>query len=167
MQFTFLIVFYLIYRLFELKVSKKNEEILKYPQELARKQRYMMTFLHVGWFFSMIIEYSYLKSTQTAPLNFFYFILLLCIYIRYRSMKDLGRFWSIKIFNLPNHSVIKTGIYRWFKYPNYAIVLLEIFFIPYMFGLKSTAFCFLFLKVLFLYFRINQQEKSHLSRASL
>ncbi len=159
MTFALVISFYILYRLYELSVARSNEHSLGFPKEVGRKQRMLMVILHSTWFLSMLVEYYQLKpSGQNAPFIVIP-ILLFCIWVRSHSMKELGLYWNTKIFKLENQPIVKTGLYKYFKHPNYLIVILEIFLIPYFFELYITAIAYSLLNMFLLYFRIQLESE--------
>ena len=47
-------------------------------------------------------------------------IILIVAYIMlFIVIKTLGRIWTLKLFILPNHPIIKSGLYKVTKHPNY------------------------------------------------
>ena len=158
MIFLFVLIFYASYRVVELMISKRNEKLLNYPPEVGELQRYMMVMIHTLWFASMIVEYIY--STKQLSQNYFLIavILLFCATIRTLSIKNLGKYWSTKIFDMPEEKVITVGLYKHFNQPNYAIVVFELILIPLLFNLRMTAISFFLINTLFLYFRIKKEN---------
>lgn len=148
-----------------MRIAKKNEAQLSFPKELGVKQRYLMLVLHSSWYISMVIEYHY-RSNIIAPKYWVILILIFSGYIRYQTMRDLGIYWNTKIFELKGHQVIKTGLYKYFPQPNYAIVVLEVFFIPFMFHLNLTAIFFSIVNMMFLVARIKLEQNEINNRST-
>jgi isoprenylcysteine carboxyl methyltransferase len=74
-------------------------------------------------------------------------------------IKTLGRIWTLKLFILPNHPIIKSGLYKVTKHPNYFLNI-----IPELIGvlLLTHATYTTLLLVPYAYFlivRIRQEEK--------
>ncbi|MFP3360072.1 isoprenylcysteine carboxylmethyltransferase family protein, partial [Planococcus sp. SIMBA_143] len=69
-------------------------------------------------------------------------IFVLAQFLRFWTIKSLGRFWNTKIIVLPDANVVKKGPYRYIKHPNYVIVALEIISLPLIFSSYITAIVF-------------------------
>jgi len=54
----------------------------------------------------------------------------------------LGRFWTTRVIDLPRAPLVRTGPYRWFRHPNYAVVVLEVALLPLAFGAWEIALFF-------------------------
>src|SRR5699024_9036603 len=79
---------------------------------------------------------------------------------RVRCIYSFGRFWYTKIMTLHGTNLIKKGPYEYMIHPNYVVVGIELFIIPFMFGAYLTAFIFPFVHVLLLRIRIPQEEEA-------
>jgi methyltransferase len=55
--------------------------------------------------------------------------------------------------------LIKKGPYKYFKHPNYAVVIAEIAVIPMIFHLYITAIVFSLLNLIVLFVRIKEENK--------
>lgn len=137
-----------------MRIAKRNEKQLSFPEEIGVKQRYLMMILHTSWYVSMLLEYKNAVNVG-RPHYWVIIILVLSGIVRDRSMKDLGVYWNTKIFKLNGHNIIKRGLYKYYSQPNYTIVILEIFFVPFMFHLNITAITYSILNFIFLFFRIK------------
>ncbi len=74
-------------------------------------------------------------------------------------ISSLGRYWNTKIFRVPGAPLIKKGPYKFFKHPNYIIVVCEIAVIPLIFHLYRTAIVFSILNAVMLSVRIKEENK--------
>ena len=72
---------------------------------------------------------------------------------------SLGKYWNTKILRIPDSVLISKGPYRYFKHPNYIIVVCEIFVIPLIFDLYYTAVIFSVLNGVMLKVRIKEENK--------
>ena len=116
-----------------------------------------MIALHVSFFISLLVEYYF----QTAHSCNFY---LLFLFFALTALKifvvaSLGKYWTTKIYRIPNADLVKRGAYKYFKHPNYAIVVVEIAIIPLTFHLYFTAIVFSILNAVMLYVRISEENK--------
>jgi methyltransferase len=59
---------------------------------------------------------------------------------------------------LPGAHLVASGPYRWFRHPNYLVVVLEIAVVPLALGLYGFAAIFTLLNVLILYHRIRTEN---------
>ncbi|MCY7362420.1 MAG: isoprenylcysteine carboxyl methyltransferase, partial [Ignavibacteria bacterium] len=74
-------------------------------------------------------------------------------------LSSLGKYWNTKILRIPGRELISKGPYKYFKHPNYIIVVCEIFTIPMIFNLYYTALIFSILNAVILYIRIKEENK--------
>ena len=160
--FTILVFFLAIQRLFELFISNRNELWIREQggYELFPEHYQQMVFLHISWFVAMLIE---AWSFHGVP-NFWLQILgingfLMGQIFRYLAIKKLGKRWSTRIFVIPNHPLIKSGIYKYFKHPNYLGVILEIAFIPLIYSAFATSIIWSIANIFILRHRIRLEEK--------
>jgi methyltransferase len=143
----------------EMILSRRNEAWLLQHGAIETGQRHypVIIVLHVLFFASLIVEYS---VKQTITFNVF---LLIPFFILQAAkiwiVFSLGKFWNTKIYRIPDAPLIKRGPYRYFKHPNYMIVVIEIAVIPLMFQLVYTAIVFSILNAIVLTIRIYEENK--------
>ncbi|BEG98870.1 isoprenylcysteine carboxyl methyltransferase family protein [Bacteroides sedimenti] len=159
MTFILLISLIILLRIGELILSKRNEKWLLQNGAIEYGQKHypLIVALHVLFIISLIIEYS---IKRTVPYNSF----LLVSYISLLVFKtwvilSLGKFWNTKIYRIRNYPLIKKGLYRYFKHPNYMIVVIEIAVIPLIFHLYFTAAIFTLFNAIMLSVRIKEENK--------
>lgn len=159
MIFVLFISFIILLRIGELILSKRNERWLvkNGAIEFGEKHYPYIVSLHILFIISLIFEY----SRQQSPS---YNILLIIIYLLLVAFKawvilSLGKFWNTKIYHIQNIPLIKKGPYKYFKHPNYAVVITEIIVIPLAFHLYFTAIAFTLLNMIMLYVRIKEENK--------
>lgn len=159
MTFILLISLIILLRIGELILSKRNEKWLLQNGAIEYGQKHypLIVALHVLFIISLIIEYS---IKRTVPYNSF----LLASYISLLVFKtwvilSLGKFWNTKIYRIRNYPLIKKGLYRYFKHPNYMIVVIEIAVIPLIFHLYFTAAIFTLFNAIMLSVRIKEENK--------
>jgi len=160
MTFILFISFVILLRLGELLLSKRNEKWLLQNDavEYGKKHYPYIVALHVLFIISLISEYSMQQtSSYSLFLLFFYFFLLA---LKTWVILSLGKFWNTKIYHIPNISLIKKGPYKYFKHPNYMIVIAEIAVIPLIFNLYFTAITFTLLNMIMLFVRIKKENKA-------
>lgn len=86
-------------------------------------------------------------------------ILIVAYGVLFHVIKTLGPIWTLKLYILPEHPIIKSGLYRITKHPNYFLNI-----IPELIGvilLTHASYTSLLLLpyAYFLYVRIQQEEK--------
>lgn len=159
MIFIFFISYIILLRVLELLLSTKNEKWLLQNEaiEYGKKHYPFIVALHVSFIFSMIFEYF---TLQTSPFSLLFFILYF-ILLAFKAwvILSLGKFWNTKIYRIPNVQLIKKGPYKYFKHPNYIIVIAEIAVIPLVFHLYYTAIIFTGLNALILFVRVKEENK--------
>jgi methyltransferase len=160
MYFILFMVLLILLRLIELAVSDKNEIWLKKngAVEYGRAHYPYIILLHVLFIASLIIEYILRPSQEmnTAWLTAFIILIILKIMV----ISSLGNYWNTRIYRIPGTPLVNKGVYKYFKHPNYAIVVLEIALIPLIFHLYYTAAIFSFLNLIMLYVRISEENKA-------
>ena len=63
---------------------------------------------------------AFIRKDTFSLLNGIGLIILIIAYIMlFIVIKTLGRIWTLKLFILPNHPIIKSGLYKVTKHPNY------------------------------------------------
>lgn len=152
--------FYVLYRLFELIISKRNDKTHDLFEVGQEQKKYMM-FIHISWFIALFVEFIY-RGIE-PKLNFeniiFIILLLMSALLRYLSMRELKAGWSTSVYLIDEKRIVSTGIYKYFRHPNYFAVILEIMIIPLLFKLHMTATAFTILNGIFLYKRMSLENR--------
>lgn len=159
MYFFLFISFLILLRLVELLVAKRNEKWLREngAVEYGKKHYPVIVLLHVGFFVSLIIEY--LSKSPQTPVDILLFIFLALIVLKIQIISSLGKYWNTKIFHISGVPLVRKGLYKYFKHPNYFIVICEIAIIPLIFHLYVTAIVFSLLNAAMLSVRIREENK--------
>lgn len=162
--FYLLVGLLLVQRLSELYIANRNEQWMKArgAVEVGSEHYKYFVFLHAGFFLCLCWEVLYSGSHFSV---FFFFLFILLQIGRVWCILSLGRFWNTKIIVLQNVLRIRRGPYRYVKHPNYWIVLLEFFVIPFMFGAYWTGMLFPVMHALLLLVRIPYEERALGKRA--
>ena len=159
MAFILFISFIVLLRIGELVLSQRNEIWLLQQGaiEYGQKHYSYIVALHTLFIISLIAEYS---TTQTATFSLFFLVLyLLLLAFKASVITSLGKFWNTKIYHISGFPLIKTGVYKYIKHPNYLIVIAEIAIIPLVFHLYITAFTFTLLNAIMLSVRIKEENR--------
>lgn len=161
--FIIFIIFLLLQRLFELYIAKRNEKWMleRGAVEFGQVHYKWFVLMHILFFFSIITEVVFHSFQQEINISWIFVWLFIMMQLaRIWCIGSLGRFWNTKIIVLENVILIKKGPYRWVRHPNYIIVLIELFVIPFMFHAYFTAIIFPTLHILLLMIRIPEEEKA-------
>jgi methyltransferase len=107
---------------------------VKFPREAMK-----MRIFHTLWFFSLIFE-TYIHGQLVSGLIFYVclIILILAQALRWYAIYTLGPYWSVDIYQVKMHPIVKKGPYAYFRHPNYFAVMLEFLVLPYSLGCPVT-----------------------------
>ena len=159
MAFILFISFIILLRIGELILSRKNEIWLLQNGAIEYGQKHYpyIVALHVLFIVSLIIEYS---TTQSTSFSVFFLILyILLLTFKALVIISLGKLWNTKIYHIQDLPLIKNGVYKYIKHPNYLIVIAEIAIIPLVFHLYYTAIAFTVLNAIMLSVRVKEENK--------
>lgn len=160
MAFILFISLIILLRIGELALSRSNEKwLLAHGAVEYGQQHYrFMIALHILFIVSLIVEY-YVTGTGSYSriLLAAYFILLA---VKAWVVLSLGKFWNTKIYRAPNFPLVRRGLYKYVKHPNYIIVIAEIAIIPLIFHLYYTAIIFTVLNGIMLRVRIKEENRA-------
>ena len=159
--FKVLVVFTVIQRIVELILSKLNEKLTQREGGVVIEEMnyYFMVALHTTWlgsllYFAFFKEIFFNETIASVSLVFF----LLGQVLRLSAIFTLGKSWSTRIMYRPGAKVVKKGIFKLTRHPNYLGVVLEIAALPMFAGLFVIAGVYSFLNFIILYFRIKREE---------
>ncbi len=150
-------------RLFELRVSLRNEAALRARGaiEHAPQQMPWMIFVHTAWLFAMLMEVFVFQRPFVWALA----LPSLALFaigqtLRIAAMKTLGPRWTVKVLTLPGEPPVTRGVYRWLRHPNYLGVILEMLALPLFHSAWVTALTFSAANALLLIYRIKAEERA-------
>ena len=151
-------------RLIELVISNHNEKWLlsRGAVQYGAAHYKFIVLMHVCFFLVMFQEFifhSRYKELNILNYSFLVFFILLQ-FVRVWIIVTLGKFWNTKIFRIKKRPLIKKGPYRFFKHPNYVVVVLEILILPLIFNLYYTAIIFTIWNAIMLSIRIKEENKA-------
>jgi methyltransferase len=160
--FYLVLSFYIIQRSFELVLNARNEKILKKNYnavEADSKDSIRMKLFHISWFIALIFES--IHKNEILSLSYFAlitFILIICQVVRFWTINKLKEFWTIKVYRMNYHEIVTTGLYRYFRHPNYMAVMVELCLVPMLFKAYLTSITFSLINIYILKMRINLEE---------
>jgi methyltransferase len=161
--FTGLVGLLAIQRLYELRLSRRNEAIIRSRggREHASGQMPVMTALHAGWFISMLFEVHVVRRPFLPVLSVLALVPLLAGQsLRYAAIRTLQWRWTVKVMTVPGLPLVRQGIYRYLRHPNYLGVILEIFAVPLLHSAYVTSIIFSLANMLLLKARIGAEESA-------
>lgn len=159
-MFYYFISFIILVRVVELFIAKRNERWLRSEgAEVYGGEHYKyFIILHTGFFISLITEYN---LSEYFGIKYWVIVMFFVVQIlRISIFISLGKYWNTKILVIKGRELVQTGLYRYFKHPNYVIVILEFLLIPFGFGLYITLIVFSMLNLLLLRVRLREEEKA-------
>jgi methyltransferase len=149
-------------RLLELVLSRRNERILRACGAIERGQKHypLIVAMHVLWLLSTLVEGALrgpdFPTYWPVPLALFLLVQLL----RYWAIFSLGENWNTRILVVPGAQLVRRGPYRYFRHPNYVVVVVEILTFPLIFGAWITALVFSLLNAMLLSVRIKEENRA-------
>ncbi|MEW6636294.1 MAG: isoprenylcysteine carboxylmethyltransferase family protein [Actinomycetota bacterium] len=149
-------------RLLELALSRRNERRLRARGAVERGREHYpaIVALHGLWLISTLVE-GLLRGPELAvywPVAAGAF--LLAQPLRYWAICSLGEHWNTRILVVPGARLVRRGPYRYFRHPNYVVVIVEIAAFPLVFGAWMTALVFSALNAAVLYVRIRAENRA-------
>jgi methyltransferase len=159
MYFIIFISLFIIQRLSELFIARKNEIWLLEQGAVQYGQNHypFIVALHTMFIASIIAEY---VLRDQPPISWIFLVIFLAILsFKFWALSSLGKYWNTKIYRIPGVYPVKRGPYKFLKHPNYMEVVCEIAIIPLVFHLYYTAIVFTILNAIMLTVRIRVENK--------
>jgi methyltransferase len=110
--------------------------------------------LHAGWLVSLAL----FVPASTPPIWPLLGLFVLLQLGRLWVISSLGHFWTTRILTLPGEPLVQSGPFRWFRHPNYLLVIAEIAVLPLAFGAVPIALSFSALNLTLILRRIRIEE---------
>ena len=110
--------------------------------------------LHTGWLASLAVFVPAAAPPVWPLLSLFALLQLGRLWV----ISSLGRYWTTRIITLPDTPLVRTGPFRYFRHPNYLLVIAEIAMLPLAFGAIAIATVFSALNVVLIIRRIRIEE---------
>ena len=154
----------LVLRFATLAVSIRNERRMKASgaKEYGAANTLILALLHVLFYISAIVEWSLgpkgaFSSLQYAGLALYLFGALMLILV----IRNLERFWTVKIIIAPDHQLVTRGLFKWVRHPNYFLnILPELIGFALALGASRTLVFGLPIYLVSLILRIRQEENT-------
>ena len=158
-----IVVAVILQRLLEVRLSDRNRaEILQRGgQEHGDNLLGAVKVLQVSWWLAMIAEVWYFERPFIPVLAAVALTATIAGQIlRYLSMQALEWRWTLPIMTVPGMPVVKSGVYRYLRHPNWLGVILEIAFLPLIHSAYLTAITFSLANAWLMSRRIQTEEQA-------
>ena len=110
--------------------------------------------LHAGWLASLALFVPAASPAAWPLLGLFALLQLGRLWV----ISSLGHYWTTRVLTLPDAPLVHSGPFRWFRHPNYVLVIAEIAVLPLAFGAVSIAVSFSALNLMLIVRRIRIEE---------
>ena len=146
----------LLQRVVELVLARRNTvQLRRLGAVEADAEGYpLFVLLHAGWLVSLAL-FVPASATPVWPLLGLFALLQLG---RLWVISSLGRYWTTRIVTLPDAPLVQAGPFRWFRHPNYLLVIAEIAVLPLAFGAVPIAVSFSVVNLILIIRRIWIEE---------
>lgn len=167
--FKILVGFTVLQRVFELILSKINEKLMLRDGGMIIQETnyYFMVALHALWL-AGLVYYAFFTELLIDPIiaivSLVFFLIGQCL--RLIAIITLGRNWSTRIMVKSGGRVVRKGIFKWFRHPNYIGVILELISLPFFASLFLFGGIFSVLNLAILFFRIKKEEETLLAHSN-
>jgi methyltransferase len=143
-------------RLGELVYAERNTSALRArgAVEIGAKHYPLLVILHAAWLIAIFVF-----LPRPVVINW-YLIGVMAVFqlLRLWVLATLGPYWTTRIITLPNAPLVTDGPFRFFRHPNYMVVIGEIAVLPLAFGEVGVAIVFSLLNAAILFLRIRVEE---------
>lgn len=152
-----LVAFLTVQRLAELVWARRNTARLRAAGgvEFGAAHYPVMVALHAAWLLGLWFAG---HDSPVEPLWLAAFVVLQ--FGRLWVLVSLGGRWTTRVIVLPGAAQVARGPYRWFRHPNYWVVVLEIAVVPLALGLPVFALVFSLANVVMLATRIRVENRA-------
>ena len=153
--------FIAIQRLAELVIARRNtlRLLAEGGREVGASHYPVMVALHTLWLIAMAVFISAAEPIWWPALIFFIALQFARIWV----IGSLGRYWTTRVITVDVPLVVR-GPYRWFRHPNYVVVVAEIAVVPMIFLAYEISVVFSILNGLLLMYRIKIENEVLIAR---
>jgi methyltransferase len=152
----------ILQRLAELAISKQHEIRLRArgAVEVGRGHYPWLVAMHTAFFVVLLLEIMLLSRRPAAWWWLPFIAFLLAQALRIWSMVSLGERWTTRLLILPGTAPVHRGPYRYFRHPNYLVIIVELASLPLISQAYLTAAVFTILNAVLLSIRIPIEERA-------
>jgi methyltransferase len=143
-------------RLFELVIAGRNTRraLARGAVEAGAGHYPLILALHVAWLVA-ICSAGFDRAPSWPMLAIFAALQVFRVW----TVVSLGEHWTTRII-VDDAPLVVSGPFRWFRHPNYMVVVGEIFVAPMVLGLWQIAVVFSILNALMLAIRIGTEDRA-------
>jgi methyltransferase len=131
--------------------------------EIGARHYPLFVLLHASWLVAMAV----VIPAQTLPNWWLLGLFAVLQALRVWVVRTLGPYWTTRIITVPNAPLVRGGPYRFFRHPNYLVVVGEIAVLPLAFGAVWIALIFSLLNAALLVLRTRVEENALTTRRAL
>jgi methyltransferase len=151
------LIYVTLARLAELAIARRNtaRQLAAGAREFAPRHYPLIVAVHVAWLATLWVM-AWDQPVHRGWLAVFAALQPLRVWV----LATLGARWTTRIILVPGDVLVRAGPYRWFRHPNYAVVVGEIVSLPLAFGLWQVALVFSVLNAAVLTIRIRAENRA-------
>ena len=143
-------------RLGEVFYSDRNTRDLlaRGAVEIGARHYPFVIALHVAWLIAIVVF-----LPKPVVINWYLIAVMAVLqFLRLWVVAVLGPYWTTRIITLPGAPLVTSGPFRYFRHPNYMVVVGEIAALPLAFGEIGVAIVFSVLNAAMLFWRIRVED---------
>lgn len=150
------LAFIIVQRLSELVIAKRNTARLLAQGAVEHGAGHypVMVAMHTGWIAALVV-FGWQNPVSLPWLAVFVLLQVVRVWI----LATLGPRWTTRIIVLPEPLVAR-GPFRFFKHPNYMLVVAELIVAPMVLGLVWVAVVWTVLNAAMLWVRIRAEDRA-------
>src|SRR5437870_5407692 len=117
-----------VQRIAELSYASRNATALKRRGgiEFGGAHYPAMVLLHAAWLAAIALGLRRDWSVRMGPLAIYVVLQMLRVWV----IATLGPFWTTRVITVPGQPLIRRGLYRYLRHPNYVVVAAEVAVLP-------------------------------------
>lgn len=145
-------------RLCEVAYAGRNTQRLlaSGAHEVGARHYPLFVLLHAAWLITIALVA--MRTPNVRVDWWFVGVYALLQLARVWIIATLGARWTTRVIVVPNAPLAAGGPYRYFRHPNYVVVLMEIAILPFAFGQIAVALVFTVLNAALLRYRIGIED---------
>ena len=149
-------------RLGELAIARRHERALIAAGAVERFRGHFafMVAVHVLYLPALVAEVVLLGARPGSLWPAWLGLWIAAQLLRYSAIAALGHRWHVRIWVVPGAPLVRSGVYRWLRHPNYVAVAIEMLAGPLLFGAWRTAVGISALDAIALTLRIRAEERA-------
>ncbi|MEE6177934.1 isoprenylcysteine carboxyl methyltransferase family protein [Mycobacterium sp. 050134] len=161
MYYNLLILAIAAERLVELVVAQRNAKwsMARGGQEFGRDHYPVMVSMHALLLVSCVVEVWALHRPFVPWLGWpMLAVVAASTAVRWRCVSVLGRHWNPRLIVIPGAPLVRDGLYRFVRHPNYTAVAAEVAALPLVHSAWLTAVAFSLANASVLWIRIRTEN---------